>query len=278
MPKDLSIQLYPYSNRTKGGRVLMTALGGRFRTSDDLCKCIENPLDSSMKIPKGFTLINWGSGQIAAVVKSSAKRVLNETKAVNVCGNKVKFFEAQEASTTPARTPTFTTDLDKAMQWITEGLVVMGRSARGSCGLDIKFYEDDPEGFQSSEFWVQYKKKKEEYRIHIVGGTVVATQKKALRIEDPVSGEKIDHSTVETRIRNHRNGFVFKRNDLSVPGDVVDQALQAFKNVGLDFGAVDVIWNQYEGKAYVLEINTAPGLEGTTITDYATALKNLIAA
>jgi D-alanine-D-alanine ligase-like ATP-grasp enzyme len=38
---------------------------------------------------------------------------------------------------------------------------------------------------------------------------------------------------------------------------------------GLDFGAVDVIWNAQKEKPYVLEINTAPGLEGQTIADYA---------
>jgi glutathione synthase/RimK-type ligase-like ATP-grasp enzyme len=37
---------------------------------------------------------------------------------------------------------------------------------------------------------------------------------------------------------------------------------------GLDFGAVDVIWNERQQRAYVLEINSAPGLEGTTIDDY----------
>ena len=40
------------------------------------------------------------------------------------------------------------------------------------------------------------------------------------------------------------------------------------KELGLDFGAVDVIWNEHESKAYVLEINTAPGLEGSTVEDY----------
>jgi len=29
-----------------------------------------------------------------------------------------------------------------------------------------------------------------------------------------------------------------------------------------------VIWNVQENRPYVLEINTAPGLEGSTVTDY----------
>lgn len=269
----MKVAIYPYSPKTKGGKALMSALGHKFTSSSILLGLTE----TDPTRVKGATLLNWGSGTIHPQLKHMVGRIINKPDAVSICGNKVKFFQHQTDAASPARIPVFTTDINQAMEWVQEGLVVMGRSARGSCGTDIVFYEEDPEDFASSEFWVQYKKKKEEYRIHIVGGDVIATQKKSLRTDDG-EGQKIDNSTVDFRIRNHRNGFIFKRNDIQVPGDVVDQALLAFKNVGLDFGAVDVIWNQYEGKAYVLEINTAPGLEGTTVTDYATALKALIAA
>ena len=39
----------------------------------------------------------------------------------------------------------------------------------------------------------------------------------------------------------------------------------------LDFGAVDLIWNEHENKCYVLEVNSAPGIEGTTLQQYVTA-------
>ena len=42
--------------------------------------------------------------------------------------------------------------------------------------------------------------------------------------------------------------------------------------VGLKIGAVDIIWNELENKCYVLEINTAPGLEGTTLVKYTEAI------
>ena len=48
------------------------------------------------------------------------------------------------------------------------------------------------------------------------------------------------------------------------------------ESIGLDFGAVDVIYNGHSNRAYVLEINTAPGLTGTTLDNYAAALRNLI--
>jgi D-alanine-D-alanine ligase-like ATP-grasp enzyme len=77
-------------------------------------------------------------------------------------------------------------------------------------------------------------------------------------------------------VRNHDNGFIFVRNDVKAPSSVEEQAVRAIKALGLDFGAVDIIWNDKQQKAYVLEVNTAPGLEGSTVDDYARGFRNLI--
>lgn len=263
--------IYPYSNKSKGAKALAAALNATLLTGTKAVAFAEGPS------PKPHIFINWGTGSLANGLRKANGTVINDVKGVNISRNKLKFFNAQVASKTPARVPTYTDEIDKAMEWVEAGIVVMGRNVTGSCGTDIAFFEDDVDKFNTSDFWVQYKKKKEEYRIHIFKGNVIAAQKKALRETDPMTNEPIDNSNVDFRIRNHKNGFIFKRQDLSVPGDVVDQAVLAMANTGLDFGAVDVIWNQFEGKAYVLEINTAPGLEGTTVTDYATAFKQLVA-
>ncbi|MNY81884.1 hypothetical protein D3C86_2236870 [compost metagenome] len=49
----------------------------------------------------------------------------------------------------------------------------------------------------------------------------------------------------------------------------------AVNALGLDFGAADVIWNDHRKQAFVLEVNTAPGLTGTTLEKYAKALKEI---
>ena len=54
----------------------------------------------------------------------------------------------------------------------------------------------------------------------------------------------------------------------------MNRQADAFEYV--DFGAVDVVWNQQNGQAYVLEINTAPGLAGQTITSYANAFRRFL--
>ena len=89
---------------------------------------------------------------------------------------------------------------------------------------------------------------------------VISLQRKARRL---------DHPNPNWEVRNHSNGFVYVRNDVNPPPCVTEAALAVFGQTGLDFGAVDVIYNAYHDRAYVLEINTAPGLEGQTVLDYA---------
>ena len=61
-----------------------------------------------------------------------------------------------------------------------------------------------------------------------------------------------------------------------LPNDVIHQATMAVGCLQLDFGAVDVIWNEAQKRAYVLEVNTAPGIEGTTLMRYASAFSSAI--
>jgi glutathione synthase/RimK-type ligase-like ATP-grasp enzyme len=74
---------------------------------------------------------------------------------------------------------------------------------------------------------------------------------------------------VNWQVRNHHNGFVFTRSGFDTPEAVSKAAMDAMRILGLDFGAVDVVYNSRENRAYVLEVNTAPGLEGSTVDDYA---------
>lgn len=264
--------VYPHKDFSKGAKALTQALGHvRYKRNTLYEKIYEGSFAD-----KPLTIINWGNAAFPTGMASRIQKIINRPDAVNLCGNKVKFFDAQKAAgENSARIPVYTEDPEEAIRWATEGIVVMGRQKRGSCGTDIVFYEEDPDDFLKSDFWVQYKKKKDEFRVHIVGGRVIDAQRKAVRTTD-AAGEAIPSGTIDYRIRNLRNGFVFAREGVILPPDVVAQAELAMANVGLDFGAVDVIWNAYEGKAYVLEINTAPGLEGQTVDNYAASIRTLL--
>ena len=76
-------------------------------------------------------------------------------------------------------------------------------------------------------------------------------------------------------VRNLAGGFVFVevgRED--VPECVIDNAVRSIAALGLDFGGVDVMFNEREQKAYVLECNTACGLEERTAAKYAEAIRD----
>jgi glutathione synthase/RimK-type ligase-like ATP-grasp enzyme len=98
---------------------------------------------------------------------------------------------------------------------------------------------------------------------------LIAVQRKARRLSVP-------DSQVNWQVRNLAGGFVFTREGFTLPTACETAAHLVVKACGLDFGAVDVIWNETQQKAYVLEINTAPGLEGQTVDDYVTFFKEFV--
>jgi D-alanine-D-alanine ligase-like ATP-grasp enzyme len=53
-------------------------------------------------------------------------------------------------------------------------------------------------------------------------------------------------------------------------------ACDAIINLGLDFGAVDIIYNEKNNRWVVLEVNTAPGLSGETLNRYVEMIKELV--
>lgn len=171
-----------------------------------------------------------------------------------------------------ARTPEFTTDFHVAINWLLHGSTVVERHIlNGNSGAGIRLVEpDDEEGVRKAPLYVKYVPKKQEYRIHVCGGEAVDIQRKARR-------KDVADEAINWKIRNHDNGFVFARNeDGVVPQDVIIQSVNAVKILGLDFGAVDVIFNDKEQKAYVLEVNTAPGMAGTTLEGYVGRFKDFI--
>lgn len=209
------------------------------------------------------TVINWGSSNLPEQVFRC--KVLNKSANVAIVSNKLTFFKAMavDADTGP-RIPEFTTDQAVAREWLVSGKSVCARERlQGSGGEGLTVLGPDTPNWIVAPLYTLYKKKRDEYRVHVVNGVAIDVQRKALKAD--WEGER------NTQIRNLANGYIFAREGFETPADVTVQALKAMAASGLDFGAVDVIFNGHEQQAYVLEINSAPGLVGTTLTNYATA-------
>jgi len=115
--------------------------------------------------------------------------------------------------------------------------------------------------------YVLYVKKKDEYRVHVFNGKSIDVQRKARRL---------DCEEPNWRVRNYDNGFIYARDGLVAPSSVTEVAVKAMGKTKLNFGAVDVLFNDKKDRAVVLEVNTAPGLVGTTLTNYIGAFREFL--
>lgn len=250
--------IYPYKNGSLSVKDLKEKLG---------CKEIKTE-GSKFRGRRGQVVLNWGATKYPEVV--ARLRVLNDKAAVSKAVDKIKTFTAlAEAG---CSIPPFTFDINEAKAWIEEGAsvccrtIVNGREGNGLVLADTK------DQVVAAPLYTRYIKKKEEYRIHVFAGEVIHVQRKALR-----KLEEGQERLGDLRIRNTAGGYVFQMNLPEAPNEEVSaQAVKAVAALGLDFGAVDMIWNNKQQKAYILEVNTAPGIEGTTVDKYAEAIKKLV--
>lgn len=261
--------LYPYKNGSQGAKDLSDALGiKQIKREGSKFKGNENKL-----------IINWGSSDMNPEV--SKCKVLNKPEAVAVASNKLSFFNAIKSNNDRAVSrdslvsiPEFFTSYRKALEYYNAGYTLVCRTIlNGHSGAGIVLADPtipDAIALPNCSLYVMYQPKKSEYRVHVLNGDVVDVQKKMRRLETP-------DDEINWKIRNHDNGFIYARDNVveNIPKNVLTNSIRAVKVCGLDFGAVDVIYNERRKVAYVLEINTAPGLSGETLDGYAKRFKEL---
>lgn len=263
----MTLNIYTHNPNSEGAKALANALGVK-RIKQEGSKYVGRA---------GKTVINWGSSNVPAQVDSGA-RILNRPESVRRVTNKLDFFNLvkdahrRNGNETP-RIPEFTTDRAVATRWVEEGAKVVVRTKlNGHSGDGIVVIEERGVDIPAAPLYTKYVPKKQEWRVHVLKDgdqlTVIDMQRK---IRDP----KFE-GVPNWNVRSHDNGFIFAREVDAPNPDILEQAIRALDVSGLDFGAVDVIWNQQQGAAYVLEINTAPGLVGQTVESYANAFKKYL--
>ena len=216
--------------------------------------------DSSYSIA-GKLVLNWGKSDAEGLPGYADATFLNTPSAVSIASSKIATLGLIGEEFSVA----CTTEHATACAWAEHG-GVMGRDLdRGYGGRGITVYaQGDTIG--THRFYTKYFKARDEYRIHVgkkTDGTyaVIDCQRKSLRQDD----QRPD--TPQFAVRNHENGFIFERG-VDVPAIVKAVSMGAISTIGLDFGAVDIKHNASSNEVKVLEINTAPGLTGTTLENY----------
>lgn len=96
---------------------------------------------------------------------------------------------------------------------------------------------------EGATHFTQYIENGREFRVHVAFG-------KSIKLAEKIGGDPL--------IRNFSHGSKFMYPDFNHKKTLRKVARQAVMSLGLDFGAVDVIYK--DDKYYVLEVNTSPSL------------------
>jgi len=210
--------------------------------------------------------VNWGASEMP--LWRIPTRIINSP--VHMYPDKLSFMrQMQDDLVTASYIPPFSVNDPNQLTFP----VMCRRILNGHSGAGIVVAET-PEQLVNAPLYVQYIPKESEWRVHFFvwpdaeggrAGHIVDIQRK---IRDP------NREPTNWKVRSHNNGFIYVRNDLAIP-QAVQNAANAFlaSRMSLDFGALDIIYNRKQNRAYILEVNTAPGLFGHTVQVYADCMR-----
>ena len=219
-------------------------------------------------------LINWGRSAAHAGFDGNAI-ILNKPENISLASHKVRSFAALNAAVADGKVlkvPENTVQSDVALQWLNQGTdvvvrnIVQGHSGAGIeiiKAADLNQYVRGDARFPQAPLYTSYVRKAEEYRIHVMNDEVFFVQRKARKLDVP-------DDQVNWQVRNLDGGFIYANVDVEVDDLAKEYAISAVAALGLHFGAVDIIKTR-RGNFFVLEVNTACGLAGTTLDKYAEA-------
>lgn len=223
---------------------------------------------------RGELFINWGTS--GWWEDNMDDGILNYPMFVAGAANKSNAFDI--LATRGVHTVPFTSDPAKALEWYKDKSSVYirqlrrGFSGRGIVVLNLKDKLSDEEFLEKckgNHLFTRYVRPSAEYRVHVFGNRVVDFTRKKRRKMDQPPPERF-------WVRSYRNGWVMTRNGVDLPEVVESTAVEAVNGLGLHFGAVDILYID-KGRAPVLEVNTAPGLQGTSLQTYVREIRDWIA-
>ena len=227
------IGIKPYNNYSKGYKELRKLLGlARY-----------NPRDSY------GVLFNWGSTRN----DRNAQSTLNKEEAVKISSDKVATLEALQRN--KIRVPRFTKSYSEARDNFKFPVYCRKNHLSGGLGITIA---ENKEEIVSADFYTEHLDVEAEYRVHVFRDEILCWAKKIPK--DQYSNKYI---------RNHSKGYQFSLMDNDrIFSKLKEYAIQSIKAVGLDYGCIDCVLTK-DKHFYVLETNSAVGLEGTTLLQYS---------
>lgn len=200
-------------------------------------------------------IVNWG-----AVSPLPNVTYTNDISAVRTAACKLRTLKQLQESNVSI--PNFYTSLEDVEPTTT---LVARQTLTGHSGEGIHVAKKDEQ--VSAPLYTELIPKVREYRAIVCAGEVVDFKQKLKKRDWEQERDQY--------IWNCDNGYVYARNDIHIPEQSYQLATDATNALGLTYGAVDIIEDD-NGNLYVLEINTAFGLEGSTIEKFSAKLKQYI--
>lgn len=234
------ILVRPPSRASAGAQAINTMLGDNSKLSR------RDP------VPRQYrTVVNWGNPNPLSY--NDGVEVLNPPSAVATAINKLSALTALKAA--DVRVPEFTTTVPVSGLWLARTVL------QGSCGHGIVVIREGDEHKVEAPLYTKYIKKTKEIRVHVAFGEAIFLQyKKRQNGAEQTADQKL--------IRNYDNGWVFCPRSLDeAPAGSKELAVAAVQALQLHFGAVDLVIGKEDGLPYVLEVNTAPGIESPTLAE-----------
>jgi hypothetical protein len=257
----MAFKLFPYKMGSLSGKALANALG---------IKRIRPYYEAKRR----DIIINWGNSRPSESVPY-AERDLNKHSAIAIACNKLKTFDLLYEHEYPYLPNYCTTRYDACnmLYMATNGGEQLGKesiycrtslTSHSGGGIVIAKNIHD---LVDAPLYTVGTRHKYEYRVHVFRESVIDVQQKKRRS---------NWTGGDTGIRNHSNGYIYARADIDYPVEIQHAAIQAVKLLGLDFGAVDIGYRERDNKIFLFEVNTAPGLTGTTLLKYAQTFKEYL--
>ena len=221
------------------------------RTLLDALKEQDVDIKGGTKIPEGElgVLIRWGS---MAPVERKPRRVINQMRAIRAASNKREALDTMRLA--GIRVP----DVFMPQDVGNLPYPLLGRKDHHVGANDIilclQKRDFDRAVAEGVTHFTKYIPTKAEYRVHVFGDAIIKTSQKILT--EP-------NQALQPWIRNLGAGYTFRQPELRLSGAARGMAIDAVNALGLTFGAVDVIVGD-DDQPYILEVNTAPGLQTDT--------------
>lgn len=132
---------------------------------------------------------------------------------------------------------------------------VIARPSHHHSGLEFYIINNNRELMElhkkfdmSNWYFSQIFEKTNEYRVHCASGKVTVVQEKPL----------VDGEIRANRAVNHESWTILKWGDF-IP-EICKESLKATEVLGLDFSAVDIMWNENNKECAICEVNTSPSI------------------